>query len=194
MVDSGPQGLFAPTGSRRPQACRLNRLSGYGAMAVMKPADERSTRVGISPTAAEGTTTEIREETDRRRRRLVIKGASALPMLLTLRSGALAAQSCTGVQYDALTKYPKDTAFPLAVGEGALVNDLTLDRCDAGLYTKVNGGTQATLTPAQISTDGSDEPVCTGGTGTYQGYYCSTSNVAIVSSGAFASMGLGGRV
>lgn len=80
----------------------------------MKPTDERSTRVGTSPTAADGPTTELREETDRHRRRLVIRGASALPMLLTLRSGALAAQSCTGVPATALGTGTANTPFFLA--------------------------------------------------------------------------------
>lgn len=161
-------------------------------MAVMKPTDERSTRVGTSPTAADGPTTELREETDRHRRRLVIRGASALPMLLTLRSGALAAQSCTGVPATALGTGTANTPFFLAAGEGALG---TLRYCNEGTTDeKVNGGELASLNYAQNkikckeTSDPAPNPPETGG------YYCSTTDVAIVSSAAFASMDLGGRV
>lgn len=75
----------------------------------MKTTYKSSTPVGTSPTAAHGPTGEIRNETDAHRRRL-IRGASALPVLLTLRSGGVMAQSsCTG--FTPTVVIPQDRPF-----------------------------------------------------------------------------------
>lgn len=136
VVDSEPYGgARTPAGSRWHKACRLNQVSGYGAMAVMKAKDESSTPVGTSPTAADGPTTEIRDGTDRHRRRL-IRGASALPVLLTLRSGGVMAQgSCTG--FTVTETIPKGTQFKPAEHAGQSLLK-PLNTCEVGGHTKVN--------------------------------------------------------
>ena len=193
VVDSEPYGgPGTPAGSRWNKACRLNQVSGYGAMAVMKAKDESSTPVGTSPTAADGPTTEIRDGTDRHRRRL-IRGASALPMLLTLRSKGLAAQSCTGARYEQdKNVYPPNNAFTLGKNDVALKS---LERCQVGGLTddheKIYRGTEVALGTdcwnAKVTANG-ETITCDGTNNPDKGYYCCNVEIAVVSGAAWASI------
>lgn len=159
-------------------------------MAVMKTTDKSSTLVGTSPTAAHGPTAEIRNETDAHRRRL-IRGASALPVLLTLRSKGLAAQSCTGARYEeGRNVFRAGTPFE-RVGSDVALTDLQL--CGPDGHQKISGGTpvsetseantkcrNAKVTPGTVNCGGKNNP--------YSGFFCCDVDVAIVSGAAWTSI------
>ena len=116
---------------------------------------------------------------DQRRRRLMRGVASAAPVVLTLRSGALAAASCTG----AIVITTVDNSGKLAnttgvqVGQVCVVEPITAS-CPSGSAPKISGGTYA----GTVSQQGSN----------LRCEQASNRVVAILSSASASSLGIGG--
>ena len=120
---------------------------------------------------------------DQRRRRLMRGVASAAPVVLTLRSGALAAASCTGAKL--LTQVEQNgklvSTAGVVEGDVCVTNYETLS-CASGSGTKISSGYYlGTVSQA-------------GGSGTF---FCtnvtSAQQVAILSSASASSLGINGQ-
>lgn len=118
---------------------------------------------------------------DQRRRRLVRGAAAFAPMVLTLRSGALAAASCTGAKVVEITPANGNGRLPTNIGikSGDVCVD-NLNRCVAHPDTKVITP-QTTPSFQKITFDNQGRPSC-------QAF--ANNNVAILSSQSAGSMGI----
>jgi hypothetical protein len=143
-----------------------------------QPTDEQALNL---PTAdsAPAASLENTDSLDLRRRRLLRGAAGIAPVVLTLRSGALAAASCTGVDKLDLT----------ANSSSGNLSDSTVTagrECIIG-YTKCSTGTKiqdhTTYTDVGTVTDVSGNKRCIKSGTTYTG----SSNIAILSTGALTS-------
>lgn len=114
---------------------------------------------------------------DQRRRRLVRGAVAFAPLVLTLRSGALAAASCTGAKVIDVTSSPPSPINGAEAGDYCVSGYNT---CQVGDHVKIQ-----TLPPPLFS-----EQVVARDSGGITSYGCNTlsGNVAIVSSGAHSSL------
>jgi hypothetical protein len=150
---------------------------------IAAPSDQpQAVNVDAAPTGPQASIPDLTK------RRLMRGAAAAAPVLLTLRSGALAAASCTGVKVTGLS-ITMNNGQGLITGYNGPINtgtnpdqcvDITLSDCPANqLDTLQAQGT--TIGP--VTQDNSNPPnyYCNGQGTTY-------SNVAIISSNAIASL------
>ena len=141
--------------------------------------------------------------TENKRRRLVRGAVAFAPLVLTLRSGALAAASCTGVKIQNVAVQPNSTPphppndpfrgkiqTTVELAEGDLcVRSNVLRSCDAPDETKVLTSSPINTNNSQpvvkLSYQGTDFWTCGSGPRRFQGQ-----NVAILSSSSVTSMGV----
>lgn len=163
-------------------------------MSMLDSRDQEQGASALTAAARAGNGVEQSSGADQRRRRLVRGAAAMAPLVLTLRSGALAAASCTGVKVGSATVNPvpsdpngppagKINASNIAQGDVCVIQPL--DACPnvpgKALTTKI-GATN--YEPAVYIQQG-DYWQC-GKYGAYQGR-----RVAILSSNSLNSMGVG---
>ena len=140
----------------------------------MNPIDQASQPTDLSPADGQGPGQEANSMTDAKRRRLVRGAMAFAPLVLTLRSGAVAAAaSCTGAKE--LVNLTPTGEFPIGGGANlgdTCVTNYAFNGCPPG---KINSGTN-TFVQVASGSDGN--------------YACKTltGNVAILSTAAVNSL------
>ncbi|MCM8595781.1 hypothetical protein [Accumulibacter sp.] len=159
-------------------------------MSMLDSRNQEQGASALTAAAREGNGVEQSSGADQRRRRMVRGAAALAPLVLTLRSGALAAASCTGVKVGSATVNSNATppagkinASNIAQGDVCVIQPL--DACPnvsgKAVTTKIG---VANYEPA-VHVQQGDYWQC-GKSGAYQGR-----TVAILSSNSLNSMGVG---
>ena len=155
-------------------------------MKAKESIDDSRESMNLSPAATEAVIQGAASTLENKRRRLVRGAVAAAPLVLTLRSGALAVASCTGAR---LVDIPGDGKFPSANLTDVCINQDPAPVCPE--YPLQPGLTKVLTEPVPVL------PVTPSDDGQYycgtEGNHLSGKRVAILSSMSASSL-TGGRI
>ena len=150
-------------------------------MKTNKSIDDSQGSMDLSPTTTEAVIQGAASAPENKRRRLVRGAVAFAPLVLTLRSGALAAASCTGAR---LVQLPADGKFSPADAGDVCINADFPPVCPD--YPTTPGSTKVLTQPASVLPVTSAGGPASGGGGLFYcgdtGSHLSDKTVAILSS------------
>lgn len=191
VVTEKLQGTHIGFAKRKPGS----ELFGSSTMKSTESIDETAASAGRSLADGEAVSPSQTSLMDQRRRRLVRGAMAVAPLVLTLRSGALAAASCTGVKIASVnvrngTSRPGQlqvAASALAAGD-VCVQQGVLEACPDSISGRVSTSSPVNITnsePIAFQENGSNDYWTCGVGRQFQGQ-----PVAILSSASATSMGV----
>lgn len=200
VVTEKLQGTHIGFAKRKPGS----ELFGSSTMKSTESIDETAASAGRSLADGEAVSPSQTSLMDQRRRRLVRGAVAAAPLVLTLRSGALAAASCTGLKVTSASTRPATAMRP-----GRIVNAVPVgvtvvpgDVCvETGVLTQCGSEPGRVLTSSSL-TEANSETVVARSSGGVDWLSCGGSdstgtppqwvgkNIAILSSQSASSIGV----
>lgn len=183
---------------------RGRNFLGSSTMKSTESIDETAASAGRSLADGEAVSPSQTSLMDQRRRRLVRGAMAVAPLVLTLRSGALAAASCTGLKVTSASTRPADAARPGRIYNTAPVGVTVVpgDVCvETGVLTQCGSESGRVLTSSSL-TEANSETVVARSSGGVDWLSCGGSdstgtppqwvgkNIAILSSQSASSIGV----